>query len=355
MTVSFRNLFALAPILLAACDKANRESAADVGVARPSQPVAAQPEDRSYRFPPAARLVAIGDVHGDVRAALGALRLGGAIDEAGKWIGGQLVVVQTGDQLDRGDDEPEILDLFERLRGEAKAAGGAFFALNGNHEVMNVQGDFRYVTEDGFRDWSKRSAEVRRGRSLERISSEQRGRAAAFLPGGEAARRLAKQPVVVQVGENVFVHGGLLERHVNYGLARINHETRKWMEAEPGVPAPAILIGDSAPIWSREYSQGTPRLDQCQELAKVLDRLSAKRLIVGHTVQPSGINSACGGKVFRIDVGLARHYGGKPSVLEIRDGKPRVIQGEASTSSTPSSLPRPMQHETSPAAPAPAH
>jgi hypothetical protein len=44
-----------------------------------------------------------------------ALRLAGALDEHDHWTGGRLVVVQTGDQLDRGDDEPEILDLLERL------------------------------------------------------------------------------------------------------------------------------------------------------------------------------------------------------------------------------------------------
>ena len=60
------------------------------------------------------RIVAFGDVHGDLEAARGALRLAGAIDEQDRWIGGDLIVVQTGDQLDRGDQEQAILDLFER-------------------------------------------------------------------------------------------------------------------------------------------------------------------------------------------------------------------------------------------------
>ena len=50
-------------------------------------------------------------------------------------------MVQTGDQLDRGDQEQEILDLFERLRIESEAAGGAFHALLGNHELMNARLD----------------------------------------------------------------------------------------------------------------------------------------------------------------------------------------------------------------------
>ena len=87
------------------------------------------------------RIVAFGDVHGDFEAARGALRLAGAIDEQDRWSGGELIVVQTGDQLDRGDQEQAILDLFERLRIESEAAGGAFHALLGNHELMNARVD----------------------------------------------------------------------------------------------------------------------------------------------------------------------------------------------------------------------
>ncbi len=51
------------------------------------------------------RIVAIGDVHGDLQAARGALMLAGAMDDNDNWIGGDLVVVQVGDQPDRGEGE----------------------------------------------------------------------------------------------------------------------------------------------------------------------------------------------------------------------------------------------------------
>ena len=68
----------------------------------------------------------MGDVHGDYDAAISALKLAGAIDDNLRWIGGDLTIVQTGDQLDRGDQERAILDLFERIADEAHEAGGAF-------------------------------------------------------------------------------------------------------------------------------------------------------------------------------------------------------------------------------------
>ncbi len=286
-------------------------------------------EDTSYRYPAAPRIVAVGDLHGDLRSTRMALRLAGAIDAQDRWVGGSTVVVQTGDQLDRGDDEPEILDLLDRLRDEAKAAGGALFALNGNHEIMNVQGDFRYATPDGLHDFQGVQPDGPRREEILHLSPVLRGRASAFWPGGSVAKRLAQHPVVIQIGDNVFVHGGILERHVRYGLGRINKEVGRWMESGIGQAAPAIIGGETGPAWMRDYSEGQPPGPWCGELSRVLSRLSAKRMIVGHTVQKQGINSACGAKVWRIDVGLSHGYGGKPSVLEIVGDQTRVLEASA--------------------------
>lgn len=54
--------------------------------------------------------------------------------------------MQVGDLLDRGDAEIPILYHLERLQREAARAGGAVHVLNGNHETMNIAGDFRYAT-----------------------------------------------------------------------------------------------------------------------------------------------------------------------------------------------------------------
>lgn len=45
-------------------------------------------------------------------------------------------------------------------------------------------------------------------------------------------------------------------------------------------------------------------------------------MVVGHTIQAAGINSACDDRVFRIDVGLSKGCGnGEPQVLEIIDDR----------------------------------
>jgi hypothetical protein len=176
------------------------------------------------------RLVAIGDLHGDLDAARRALRLAGAIDAADAWIGGKLVVVQTGDEIDRGDDDRKILDLFDALKAQAARAGGEVLALVGNHEIMNSQLDFRYVTPGGFSAFAevnpRDESDARRAADLE---TAQRGRAAAFLPGGKYAQILAQRPATVRVGDTVFVHGGIEPKYARLGLDAINDGARAWL------------------------------------------------------------------------------------------------------------------------------
>lgn len=291
-----------------------------------SAPLRGSSSERSFRWPAAPRIVAFGDVHGDLGATRAALRLAGAVDGHDRWKGGEMVVVQTGDQLDRGDQEREVLDLLDHVATEAKAAGGALLVLNGNHEVMNVAGDFRYVTVQGFGAYTGAEVSQERASLVREFPEPARGRAAAFLPGGAEALRLADRPVALVVGDSVFVHGGLLPAHLEYGIARLNREAARWMRGEG--PQPRLLVGEDSPVWTRAYSEPSPSQEDCALLGEVLGQLSAKRMVVGHTVQKEGISSACEDRVWRIDVGLAQAYGGALAVLEILGQRVRPIASE---------------------------
>ena len=265
-------------------------------------------------------------MHGDLEATRGVLRLAGAIDERDAWVGGDLVLVQTGDQLDRGDDERAILDLLDRIRNEAAAVGGAVYILNGNHELMNAAGDLRYVTAGGLLDFSDVSGvdiNDPRGQSM---PPQRRGRFLAFVPGGPYSRRLASRNVIQQVGDTVFVHGGVLPEHVRYGIERINHETQAWLRGEADPPA-NVIADDQSPVWTRRYSDD-PDAEDCALLGEALAAIPAARMVVGHTVHTEGIRSACEGKVWLIDVGMAAYYGGHPEALEIRGDALRVLRPE---------------------------
>jgi len=331
---------ALCGALLAfgACDSARRPSGAQQA-ARPAAATAenthppANPPPASAsaaapptttRLPAPPRLVALGDLHGDFEATRAALRLAGAIDPQDQWIGKDLVVVQTGDQLDRGDGERKILELLERLQTEARAAGGALHVLNGNHELMNAAGDLRYVTAGGFLDFADVPGVDLADPRAARVPEPMRPRWLAFAPGGPWARKLATRPVVLVVGETVFTHGGLLPQHVRRGLDAINDEVQRWLRGD-GEISPEILQDDESPVWVRRYCID-PKPGDCDVLRETLAAVPAKRLVVGHTVHKEGVMTACDGAVWCIDVGMAAYYGGHPEALEIVGDKVTVLR-----------------------------
>ena len=291
-------------LLLAACS---------IDIERPEPP--SDPDPHALRHETPGRIVAIGDLHGDLSAARAALRLAGAIDSADSWIGGDLVLVQTGDILDRGDEEEAIFRLFEDLQEQAAAAGGAVHVLNGNHELMNAYLDYRYVTDGGWADFEDVTTVTAVDSFLATLEPHQRARAQALRPGGEFARLLADHNTFVIVGTTLFTHGGVLPEHVEWGLDGMNDEIRAWLRGES--EQPEWIRGDLSPIWNRLYSDA-PDQEACATLVGVLDALDVDRLVVGHTVQDAGITAYCGGRVWCIDVGMAEHYGGRPEVLEIR-------------------------------------
>jgi hypothetical protein len=325
-------LFAcLAGLALVACDRKAGEPPSPAAPIRTPEPVAAPavapraPDGAglSTRLSRAGaeRVVAIGDLHGDLGVTRRALRLAGATDDRDEWVGGALVIVQTGDQIDRDDDDRGVLDLLWKVRDAARKAGGDVIVVNGNHELMNVALDFRYVTKGAFVPFAE-FAPKEAPSTGPFASLAERGRVAAFSPGGPYARKLAEQPIMTKVGDTVFVHGGILPKHVVYGLDRMNDETRAWMLGERAEP-PSVVVAEDAPVWTRSYAGGGGA-EACRDVADALDKLSAKRMVIGHTVQKQGITRDCGDRLWRIDVGMSRYFGGPLELLAIEREVVRV-------------------------------
>ena len=293
------------------------------------------------------RLVAIGDVHGDFKQTMRALELGKVMDAEGRWIGGDTVLVQVGDILDRGDNELAIMRKFASLAKQARKEGGDVLVVHGNHEIMNVLGDFRYATKGAYAECA-RYAEAKRQKLVEKLGEENapplpetpedvnpetyRGvlaRRDLFLPGGEMAMRMAKNPTVLQVGDTVFAHAGIDMRVVEYGFQALNDDVAAWMAGVKKTP-PNMVLEEKGVVWTREYGGAdagvTAEASACRRLGEALDAVGAKRLVVGHTPQQGGVSSGCGGRLWRSDVGVSRGiYGAKPQVIEIVNGRVRVL------------------------------
>lgn len=107
-----------------------------------------------FAGPETPKVIAIADVHNDFDDFVAILRRTGLIDAQNHWSGGKTTFVQDGDLLDRGPKPREVLDLMMALEKEASAASGRVISLLGNHELMNIMGDLRYVVPDNYREFA---------------------------------------------------------------------------------------------------------------------------------------------------------------------------------------------------------
>jgi len=116
---------------------------------------------------PPESIVAIGDVHNDFDDFIGILRHTGLIDQQNHWAGGKTTFVQVGDLLDRGPKPREVMNLMMALEKEAAQAGGRVVSLLGNHEMMNIMGDLRYVIPMNYASFADGNSEQRQKAAYE--------------------------------------------------------------------------------------------------------------------------------------------------------------------------------------------
>ena len=313
-------------------------------------PVEAQ---QAYRFDGVERVVAFGDIHGDIDVLTTVLRGTGVVDDHLNWQGGRTHLVSTGDLIDRGDYGRQVLELLMRLEGEAEAAGGKVHVLLGNHEAMVVSGDLRYVSAGDFEQYGGRAAHR-----------------AAFAPGGLIGRWLLDKPVMIVVNGTAFAHGGLSSELIGRSLEQVNQSAHRdlrsfvdgWhaliasgeLDAEANFDAirsraRTIAAGHAdqflqsvaagmvsaaeglpftrdGPLWYRGSSLCHP-FSETEVVTAVLRSIRAERVAVGHTItHDHHIATRMDGRVIRMDTGMnSSAYNGRPSALIIEGPSMRAF------------------------------
>ena len=75
------------------------------------------------------RLVAVGDVHGELEGFQEILLAENLIDSQKKWSGGKDILLQIGDVVDRGPYSLEVFAYLKELQHQADTAGGRVVAV----------------------------------------------------------------------------------------------------------------------------------------------------------------------------------------------------------------------------------
>jgi hypothetical protein len=329
---------------------------------------------------PLHRIVAVGDLHGDFAAWRAIMRAAQLIDENGRWIGGDAILVQTGDVVDRGPDGLKIIQDLMRLQGEALRTHGQVIALVGNHEAMNFTGDLRYVSAQDYTAYADARSVQRRedvyaaNKTLLEAAYRQHDPQmtsdaiklawfAAFPPGrlehqlawgptSKIGRWIVANPAVVLLDGNIFVHGGISPAYTHLPIEEINRQVGAALVARNTDPQ-AIINDALGPLWYRGLvtagadkeggpapASAAPPLPPIEDqLNALLSAYGAKRIVIGHTPNLSGIALLHGGRLICIDTGISNVYGGKVSYLDILDGTPVPHVIERSPSPTKQGAP----------------
>jgi Calcineurin-like phosphoesterase len=188
------------------------------------------------------RVVAFGDVHGAYTDWTSMLQEVGVIDQQLNWSGGSTHLVSLGDLIDRGPGSRAVVELLMKLEQQARQAGGAVHLVLGNHEVMVMSGDLRYVSIAEFAAFAsdetaaERDALYAQYRRYNPGGDEAAVRAGfdenhppgfiglrkAFAPDGHLGSWLQQQPLVLKVNDKVYMHGGIADSVSQDSLEELN-------------------------------------------------------------------------------------------------------------------------------------
>ncbi len=236
------------------------------------------------------KILVLGDIHGTYRKLKKFLEKNEVIDGEGHWRWGKGQLVFSGDVLDRGTEVTEVLWLIYRLEGEAAKAGGAVHYLLGNHEIMVMEGDYRYVNKD----------------YMELYENVGREYAEQFAENAVFGQWLRSRNTVIHLNDLLISHAGVspLIAAKNLSIEEINRQLQNYLQNPAAIDSTVELLkGQQSPLWYRGYIMDLDGQQQPEqaEVEGVLSRYGASHMTVAHTTVDS-VQARYDGKVFAVDL-----------------------------------------------------
>lgn len=256
-----------------------------------SVPLKKRMEAERSEYKPVEKLFVTSDIEGTFNGFKKMLLAGGVINEQFNWTFEKGHLVVCGDLFDRGDEVTACLWLLYKLEEEAKAKGGYVHVVLGNHEIMNLSDDLRYLHP----------------KYLQAAALMQRNYTEFYAANTELGRWLRTKNIMERIGDWLFLHAGVSQAINEQGLSlkKINNKVRNLYDKD-GIDsllaenkATIFFNGNTSPFWYRGYF--TQPLASMAQVDSSLKKFDVKKIIVGHTIVDS-IHSIYNGKIIAIDV-----------------------------------------------------
>jgi hypothetical protein len=261
-------------------------------------------EKAEYRK--ASPLFILSDIEGNFAAFRKLLQGNGVIDNNYDWTFGKGELVLIGDFFDRGSQVTEVLWLIYSLEEKAKAAGGYVHFILGNHEIMNMSDDLRYLNE----------------KYLETTTAVNEQYRTLYGENSEIGRWLRTKNVIERIGDILFTHAGISAEmnNVNLSIEQINELARPFY-ADTTYNYPYIetnlIYSENGPFWYRGYYLGNHIATDAQ-VDSTLNKFFVRHIVTGHTIVADTISVWRKGKLFDTDV---HHAAGKSEALLVEEKK----------------------------------
>ena len=249
-------------------------------------------ETAVYNMPE--KLIAISDIEGEFEAFKQFLIANGVMNAKYQWKYGKGHLVTVGDFFDRGLWVTQTLWLIYHLEQQAEKAGGKVHFILGNHDLMNMNNDFRYVRKKYFQNASLLQDEYLH----------------FYKPNTELGRWSATKNIVEKIGNYVFVHAGISIEIANLGLTlqELNDKARdyyfdnlKARKYKDSLYSILYQFGIS-PTWYRGWGKQTIDITEAET---ILERWQVGKFVVGHTLH-SEVTYLMNKRVIDLDVAHAK-------------------------------------------------
>ncbi len=321
--------------------------------------LAKAPDGVGWKYSANGRILAIGDLHGDVDSLLAVLSHLGLIDKEGKWSGGDTQIVLMGDLMSRGAHTRLLMDYVRDLSAEASRSKGAVFSILGNHEYRAAKGQTAPGPDEAsFLSYGPSHAEVVR-KAMEWQNPRDRPEALRQVPLEKAlyewsvqlaaqrayceprspyALQIAQPNSLLQLGDIIFAHSNLppeLFSDANAAgkiNAQIRREIRESQQSSAQRVADDVITeerGAGMSLTAAEVLQTSKLAYEdvpVEQVDGIFFRMKLKYGVIGHVSTDNHRVQRIYHRIFRVDTNLSRamrqHDNETLSVLEFVDGHP---------------------------------